>query len=92
MSAMCQVRHRMKAVPVTVKHRSGTRYVMLVYIAVPWNSLLIILVSISTSDLVIEFQGKPEIGISPGQVVGLWCADGDWCLGSGLIAATTCMM
>ncbi|KAJ9119027.1 hypothetical protein QFC22_003517 [Naganishia vaughanmartiniae] len=70
MSAMCQVRHRMKAVPVTVKRGAGS----------------------STSDLRIEFKARPEIGVSPGQVVGLWSAEGDWCLGSGLIAETTCMM
>ncbi|KAJ9092795.1 hypothetical protein QFC21_006670 [Naganishia friedmannii] len=70
MPAMCQVRHRMKAVPVTVKRGANT----------------------SSSDLVIEIKGKPEIGVSPGQVVGLWSAEGDWCLGSGVIAATTCMM
>ncbi|KAI5449349.1 hypothetical protein NCC49_004754 [Naganishia albida] len=71
MTAMCQVRHRMKAVPVTVRfdRRKGSL----------------------PKDLIIEFaNGKPETGVSPGQIVGLWSAEGDWCLGSGTIADTRC--
>lgn len=46
----------------------------------------------TVKDLLIEFQdGKPETGVSPGQIVGLWDAKGDWCLGSGMIAETRCM-
>lgn len=45
-----------------------------------------------STDLIINFQDiKPEVGVSPGQVVGLWSEQGDWCLGSGLIAETTCL-
>ena len=34
---------------------------------------------------------EPEKGVAPGQVVGLWDESGKWCLGSGIIAGTTCL-